>query len=246
MLRFTPLLLLQAFCIYHAYTNKANRIWYFLIIFLPLLGCILYLYYHFVNKQNIQKVSRGLESIVNTNAELERLEKQMAFSDTIQNMTLVADKYVELERYKEAIALYEQCLEGYNANDPETIKKLAWAHYLDENYEGTVQYGNRIKEDKYFLKSTEAVGYAWALFYVGQLSDAESVFVKMDVSFTNYMPRMEYAKFLHESERNPEALSKLEELMDEFTHISGNEKRDLRSTIWAIEQLYREFKAPSS
>ncbi|MCE7997133.1 MAG: hypothetical protein HEP71_34555 [Roseivirga sp.] len=241
MLRLTPLLLLQGFCIYHAYKHKADWRWYLLIIILPLIGCLIYLYVNFVNKQNINTVSKGVKSVINTSYELEQLEKQMAFSDTIQNKTLVADKYVELERYSEAIDLYESCLEGFNENDPKIIKKLTWVCYLTENYERSVFYGNKVKSDPYFLKSKDAIGYAWSLFYVGQQQQSEELFSKMDVAFANYVHRMEYAKFLHESDRQTEAISKLEEVMAEFEHMEVREKREQRGTIRAIQQLYDQY-----
>lgn len=245
MLRLTPLLLLQGFCIYHAYTNKADWKWYALIIFLPLIGSIIYLYVNFVNRQNVNTVSKGVKSVINSNYELEQLEKQMAFSDTIQNKTLVADKYVELERYTEAIDLYESCLEGFNHSDPKILKKLIKALYHAENYEQAVFYGNKIQDDKYFLKSEEAICYAWSLFYQDKQKEAEVLFEKMDVAFANYVHRMEYAKFLHEVGQQDEALAKLEEVMAEFEHMESHERRNLRPTTRAIEQLYREFKVPS-
>ncbi len=246
MLRLTPLLILQGFCIYHAYTHKADWRWYALIIFLPFIGSVIYLYVNFVNKRNINTVSKGVKSVINTNYELEQLEKQMDFSDTIQNKTLVADKYVELERYTEAIDLYESCLEGFNHSDPKILKKLIRALYLNENYREAVVYGNKIQHDKYFLKSEEAICYAWSLFYEGQQKEAEALFEKMDVGFANYVHRMEYAKFMHESGQTDQALSKLEELIAEFGHMESHERRNLRPTTRAIEQLYRELKAPAS
>lgn len=245
MLRLTPLLFLQGFCIYHAYTHKADWRWYLLILFLPFIGCIIYLYVHFVNKQNINTVSKGVKSVMNTNYELEQLEKQMEFSDTIQNKTLVADKYVELERYPEAITLYESCLEGFNHSDPKTIKKLIKALYLGEDYGQAAFYGNKIKNDPYFIKSEEAICYAWSLFYEGRQNEAEALFEKTDVGFANYVHRMEYAKMLHEAGSTGEALSKLEEIIAEFEHMESHERRNLRATTRAIEQLYRQLKSGS-
>lgn len=242
MVSFTPLLILQVFCLYHAYTNKVDVKWYFLIILIPLIGSLIYLYYHFVNRQNIKTVSQGVESILNTDSQLLRLEKQMEFSDTVQNKTLVADKYVELGRYLEATDLYESCLEGYNQNDPKTIQKLVKAYYLDENYEKSVSYGNKLKGNPYFLKSEDAICYAWSLYYTGKVEEAEALFSKMDVAFANYIHRMEYAKFLHELDRKEEAIAKLEESISEFDHMESHEKRNMRQTIRAIELLYKEFQ----
>ena len=43
MFRFyTPILILQVFCLYHAYKNKSENWWYFLILMFPLIGSLIY------------------------------------------------------------------------------------------------------------------------------------------------------------------------------------------------------------
>ena len=50
--------LLQVFCIYHAYKNRKETHWYFIIFFLPIIGGIIYLVTQVFNKQDIAKAGR--------------------------------------------------------------------------------------------------------------------------------------------------------------------------------------------
>lgn len=243
MFGFFPLsIILQAFCIYHAYTNKADQKWFFIIIFLPLIGSGLYLYHHFYNRQNITKVSEGFKEVVNTNYSVQKLEKEVKFSDTITNKTNLADKYLELGRYQEAADLYESCLEGFNADNADLLRRLVKVHYLLENYGKSVAYGHQVNGNKTFSKSKEKIAYAWSLFYENEEEKAEKVFSEMDSTFTNYPHRMEFAKFLNESGKREDALSKLEELMDEYDHMEAREKRQNRAVNRDIVRLYGEIK----
>ena len=58
---FTPILLLQAFCVYHAYRNNVEQRWYWLILFLPLFGCIIYLVQNFNSASTIKSLEENVK-----------------------------------------------------------------------------------------------------------------------------------------------------------------------------------------
>ena len=53
---YTPVFLLQAFCVYHAYRNNVEQRWYWLILFFPLFGCIIYLVQNFNTASTIKSL----------------------------------------------------------------------------------------------------------------------------------------------------------------------------------------------
>jgi hypothetical protein len=84
-----PLIIgLQAFCIYHAYKNNSEQKWFWLIIFFPLIGCIIYLYHHFYSKENVRTISEGIKETVDKNYQTRKLEDKLNFSDSVQNKTV--------------------------------------------------------------------------------------------------------------------------------------------------------------
>lgn len=235
---YTPVLLLQAFCVYHAYRNNAEQRWYWLIIFFPLVGCIIYLVDNFYNRKNIQTIAKGVQEVINTNYRLEQLEKAMRFNNSLANKTNLADAYVQYARYPEAIELYTDCLAGFMSDDPTLRIKLLQTHFLNRDYDSTIAVGETLASEKSFEKAEEKVSYAWALHYTGRTDRAGEVFDAMDKSFTNYHQRLEYCKFLQQTSK-PEVLKeKLSELFGEIEHMQRSERRLKRDVIREIKDLY--------
>src|SRR5688572_7886882 len=127
---YTPLLILQAFCVYHAYKNNVEQRWYWLIIFFPLVGCLIYLYHNFYNQSTVQTISQGVKGVVNSNYRVEQLEKALRFNDNVANKVNLADAYAKLGRFEEAIELYTDCLSGFMAEDPELRMKVVHAAFM--------------------------------------------------------------------------------------------------------------------
>ena len=83
MFRFLPIVvIIQGYCLYHAYTNRVYQRWFWFIIIFPLLGSVVYLYHHFYSKRNTAVLSEGLKGIVNSNYEVEKMEKELKLTDS--------------------------------------------------------------------------------------------------------------------------------------------------------------------
>lgn len=236
MFRFVPLVvILQLYCLYHAHKNNADQKWYWLVIFLPVVGCLFYLYYHFYNRQTVQVVSEGIKGVINTNYEVEKLEERLQATDSDLNKGLLADKYQEMQRYTEAIDLYESILKGSTYGETHIVKALVNAHYKEGNYAQAVEYAEKLEGDREFGKSEEKVAYAWSLHEIQETAKAETVFKEMNSSYSNYPQRMEYARFLNAIDRKDEAVAFLKELLAEFDQMRPEEKRAKRMILQNIQ-----------
>ena len=241
MFRFFPLILvLQGFCIYHAYKNYNLQWWFFVIFFLPLIGSLIYLYVHFYSRKNIENFSEGVKSVLNTNYQIEKLEKEVKVADTTTNRIRLADEYVNVGRVEEAIGLYQKSMTGISADDPELLLKMMKASYLHKDFKRVVECGEKIKNDYAFKNAEERVAYAWSLYYLGQSDSAETHFQDMNARFSNYMHRLEYSKFMQITERPTEAKNLLAELMEEYDQLDSYEKRLKKPIMKEIKQLYQQ------
>jgi hypothetical protein len=238
---YTPILILQAFCVYHAYRSGAEQRWYWLIVFFPLIGCLIYLFHNFYNRGTVSSITEGVKEVVNSNYKIEQLERALRFSDNIKNKLNLADAYMTYGRVKGASDLYADCLQGFMADDPALKMKLLYAHFLNENYSEAVALGKTLEMEKSFKNSDARLAFAWALHFTGASTAADKIFSDMDRSFTNYQQRMEYAKFLLKTDRAEEARLKLSELMEEFEHMKGPERRLKRDTIREVKDLYENL-----
>ena len=243
MIRFFPIVLaLQAFCIWHAYKNRSEQMWYWLIFFLPLIGCLLYLYHHFYSRKNVEVVSEGIKEAVIKNYKIEKLEKELNFSDSVLNRTNLADEYMNIGQYQKAIELYNSCLETFDKDNPHTIKKLVECCYYAKDYEESVKWGNEVKNDSEFYKSEAGIFYAWSHFHLGKTELAEENFKKMDKSYSNYSQRVEYSKFLNQTDQKAEAKEKLRKLKDEWIQMTSYQKKFYQGLNRTIDNVMNEIE----
>ncbi len=154
-------------------------------------------------------------------------------------VVVLADKYVELERFSEAIELYESCLKGHSKDNVHVLKALVLAHYKNLNYDQAIAYGDRLSEDKSFAKSTKKIAYAWSLYQNSELGRAEDCFRSMDSRFEKYHQRIEYSKYLYTIDKKTEAIEKLEELLAEFDLMQPRDRRDKIVLLKMIKSLHR-------
>lgn len=237
---YTPLLILQAFCLYHAYRHQAEQKWYWFILIFPGVGCAIYLYHAFYNRSNLQTLKQGLQGVLNSNYHIEQMEKQVRFSDNVTNKTRLADAYMQVGRYEEALTLYKECLStGFMADDPDLRMKALQASFMKEDYTETISYGKSMASEKTFHNSEARIDYAWALHYAGKEAQAADVFKDLDKSFTNYRHRANYCKFLLQTNK-PEVLKEtLICLLEEFEHMDTNQRRYYRTVINEVKEMAR-------
>jgi hypothetical protein len=241
-LKLYPLIIgLQLFFLYHAFKNKADQKWFYLIFFFPAIGALMYLYHHFYSKENISSITEGVKGAINTNYETKKLESELDFSDTIQNKTNLADKYYGLKRYGEAQQLYESCRETFNKNNPDILQKLVRIYFAQKDYNKVIEYSKIIKNKAEFIDSHENIMLAWAFFNEDKIEEAKDEFKKMDGLFCNYNNRLEYAKFLNKADKKEAAVDKVEQLLGEINQMNSQEKRGKRDVYKAIKQFHTEL-----
>ena len=243
MSRLYPLVfIIQGYCIYHAYKNQKGYHWYLIILFLPIIGSLIYLFKNFGTQVNIDTVSETIKGAVNSNYEVEKLLKESKYTDTIANKIKLADVFASKEKYLQAIALYESCLQGFNSDDIKTKEKLMVAKYFIEDYNGVKELGDDLNEDPMFKNSESRIVYAWSLSFLDDNEKAEDVFKAMDIRFGNYVHRSEYAKFLMEQKRPLEAKELLTELENEISHMDTGEQRQKKPIRREINNLLRSVR----
>jgi hypothetical protein len=197
--------------------------------------------HNYNNKSTLHSITENVKEVVISNYRIEQLEKALRFSDNFRNKTNLADAYMDIGRYKDAIGLYAGCLEGFMSEDPSIRMKLLKAHFMDGNYAQAIESGRGLDREKIFRDSEERVAYAWALFMDGKRDEAERVFEDMDRSFTNHYHRLEYCKYLLKVEKPESAKEKLRDLLEEFDQMQHIERRSKKSLFREVRDLYENY-----
>lgn len=154
---------LQIICGYHVYKTRNHYYWFFAIIFLPAIGCIIYIITQMINKRDVNVVQKEITTIINPTKKVKDLEKQLAFSDTFQNKIDLADAYLKINDYNNAATHYRNALEGFHKQDFYTISQLVKCLFNQEDYDGLVQLVTPIANKQEFKKSPTQFLYGLSL-----------------------------------------------------------------------------------
>jgi hypothetical protein len=238
---YTPILALQAFCLYHAYKINGEQKWFWLIIFFPLVGCVIYLYQELYSRRSAEHLFEVAKGMFNSNYNINKLEKALQFTDTITNKINLANAYMAAHRPADAIPLYKSCLESFKANDPIITIKLLIAYYEMADYKQTIKYGQQLSKEKVFERSEAKIAYASALYQDDKIDEAEAVFKSMDSSYTNYPHRIAYCQFLAQTDRSVKAKQKAEEMLNEFQHMGRLEQKQFTKEWREAKNIYRSL-----
>ncbi|WP_303318084.1 hypothetical protein Q4Q34_11895 [Flavivirga abyssicola] len=238
---FYLIIALQAFCLYHLYKNRNPYYWAFLIFFIPVLGCIIYLITQVYNKRDAEKITNEITHIINPTKKVRDLEKQLQFSESYQNRVNLADAYLEIKDYNNAIPHYLEALEDSSQSDFYVTKQLIEAYFNIEDCESVILYVEKIKEHPEFKKSRTQFLYGLALERVGKLEEAEEHLKQIDIRYSFYDERLIYAKFLLSRGKKEQAKAVLEDVHTESQHMTKPNKRIYRGTILEVEKLLADF-----
>lgn len=228
---------LQGYCVYHCYTSRNQYYWIFAIIFLPVVGSLLYLFMNVIHKQDIDKVQEGLATVVNPSKRIADLEKRFKFATTFENQVTLADAYLDAEHYEKAIENYEASLRDVFKEDFYVLSKLQEAYYFSSQFDKAKEYAERIKDKPKFKKSRAAFLYALTLEKKGDVQKAEELLQSFDAPYARYQERLELAKFFIRNAKTSKARDLLNEMVIESEGMSKTSYRQNRMLIKKAKEL---------
>ncbi len=239
MFRYYPLvILLYAYCIYHAYTNKADQKWFWIILIFPFFGSAFYLYDTFYRRDEINDIREEVKNTLVSDYKTNKLEKHLKYTDTVSNRVILGDEYTRKGDYIQALSLYNSCNEGLYKDDVHLLLKIVKSNYLLEDYKGVIESGDKLKQKKEFANSNEKAAYAWALYYENRSEEALKNFEDLNRSYSNYECRLEYVKFLSLTDKSNEAKSLIEKMLEEIESMDSYEKKLKKAVYKEIKSTY--------
>ncbi len=237
---------LQIYCIYQIIKRHHQWWWILFVLFVPVIGCAVYILLKIVNQQKIGQevnaVQSDLGTIFNPGGKIKELEKQVAFSDTFVNKVALGDAYLVSKMYDKAIEMYESTRKGVHDNDPHVNKQLIHAYFHKHQYDEVIRIAQQAKENKEFEKSNAKVLYALALEQNDQTEEAGRILQSMNGQYSDLEPRIIYAQFLMRQEQKDDAKNLLEEIITEGEHMSNFELKNKRQWIQKAQVELKSLK----
>ena len=123
------MLLVQLAFAVHALRRGYPVYWVFLIVFVPVIGCLLYVIMVLLPEMTQSRAAtdgaRVLRKALNPGKVLRDCEAALELSDTVSNRVALAEAYREHGKLDEAMALYERSLTGIYRDDPALLARWA-------------------------------------------------------------------------------------------------------------------------
>jgi hypothetical protein len=222
------IIILQAVCVIHCVRKGNQSKWIWLIVFLPLIGGLVYIFSEMLTKRDLNVVQSNISTVVFPTARLKELERKLEFSNTFDNKVALADGYLAAGMTDKAVALYESSLVGVFSDNYYVLTKLIEAYTEQGRTDDILKVAAIARKSPEFNKSHAHVLYALALERAGRKADAEKEFLTMKGTYSNFEGRFNYAQFLGRDSRNQEAAEIYSEILEEASHMSRGEGRNNR------------------
>ncbi|EHQ25422.1 PLDc N-terminal domain-containing protein [Mucilaginibacter paludis] len=220
---------LQVICAIHCIQRGNQNKWIWLIVFLPVVGSIAYIYTEMLSGRNMRGPKLDVGAIINPGGKIKKLEENLRFTDTFANKIKLADAYLAAGYTGQAIELYESSLTGTFADNEHAISQLMLAYFNKQRYEDVITSARKISRSQKFPKSKAHMFYALSLENVGQPEAAETEFKAMKGRYSCFEQRYQYGKFLLRVGRDDDARRIFTDILDELPHLSSMERKSNRA-----------------
>ena len=225
---------LQIYCAVHSYRRGTLNRWIFLIIFLPVIGSIIYIYSEVLSKRNsfrtIGKPTLDVGAVLNPGGKIKKLEEELRFTDTFANKVKLADAYLAAGFTDKAIDLYKASLTGAFAENEHVLAQLIVAYFEQQRYEEVIPIAKKLYKLPQFARSKAHMLYAMSLENTGNTEQAENEFKVMKGRYSYFEQRYQYGLFLMRQERYDDASQIFSDMLDEEQHLGSMEKKINR--VW--------------
>lgn len=220
-------IILQAICAIHCIRKGNQQKWIWLIVFLPFVGCIAYIYTEIINNKSSSFRVQSNSKSFSFGSGIKKLEENLKFSDTFNNRIALADAYLKNNQTDKAVLLYEESLKGTFASNEYVCMQLILAYNELSRYNDIVAITPKVYNQPQFARTKAHTYYAIALGKLNQVEAAEKEFKLLNGKFSNYESRYNYGLFLLQQQRKDEAKKIWQSILSEIEHMTYSERRNI-------------------
>ncbi len=204
-------IIFQVYFVIHAIKNGKDRFWVYIIIFFPLVGCLVYFFIEVL--PDLQTTHRA-KSKAKKKRKLSYLKDQVELSPSVKNKKALAEHYLNKGRFNQAIELYQSCLEGVHENDPAIVEGICLAVFFNGDIEKAKSYLINLREIREEFKGDEFdLLFARACEELGEFDLALKEYPEIIKMFSGDEARCRYAMLLHKLGKKDDAKKHFNEII---------------------------------
>jgi hypothetical protein len=227
------LLGLQIALAIHAYRTGRMNPWLWLIVFVPGLGCLLYVILELLPEWTSGAAARrlrvGAVETLDPGRRYRDFARAVAIAPTVQNKMNLADEALRLGRAAEAVRLYEESAVGIHASEPGILLGLARARFAAGDFAGTLTAVETLRaaEPAHHKPDTDLL-VARSLEALGRTAEALAIYAPLAESYPGEEARARYADLLSRTGDVPGSRAEYAEIIRRVELQGGGYKRAQR------------------
>jgi hypothetical protein len=234
---------LQALCVVHSYRRGTLNRWIWLIVFIPVIGSLVYIYSEILSTRRVNTPKIDIGAIINPGGKIKKLEDELQFTDTFANKVKLADAYLAAGFVDKAVDLYEASLTGAFAENEYVMAQLIDGYYQQQRFEDVIPLAKKLYKLPQFTRSKAHLLYALALENLGEAEAAETEFKAMKGRYSYFEQRYQYGLFLVRANRDDEARGLFTEMLNEGPHLGPVEQKSNRMWLAKAKDELKKISA---
>lgn len=210
--------LLQFICLVHMVRTGRPYWWTWIIVAGSYLGVAVYAFTQILpDLQNDPRARRGVKTVVkrlDPTRDLRRLRDELARADTVHNRLSLGSEFLELGEAAEAEQIFQGCLKGMHAGDPDILLAVAKAQFAQGKCSESLQtLTDLIAANPGFQSADGHLLYARSLEALQRPDEALKEYQVLDDSYPGEEARVRMAELLKSLGREREMRVLLEKTL---------------------------------
>jgi len=234
------IILLQVACAVHCVRTGRAYWWLFIILFFPLVGCIVYAIVEILPdlRHHGRRAARTVARTVDRDYDLKQQADRLALSDTVENKLKLAAECLDTGRTDEAIEIYQSCLTGMHRDDPNIMLGLAQAYFAAGRYSDTRDTLDAlIKANPDFKSADGHLLFARSLEELGEVDKALDEYRALAGYFPGLEAKCRYAILLKRRGRLEEARDLFDDILRSARNFSGFYRKEKQWVDLARQEM---------
>ncbi|GEM48175.1 tetratricopeptide repeat protein [Deinococcus cellulosilyticus] len=237
---------LQIAFIVHALITRRQIFWFFLLLFVPVISVILYLFMEVLPDARRSRVSIKpvLDSFKSADARIRERQEALDEINTPENRRALAQAYLQAGRMAEAEQTLEPLLTGIYRDDPLFQYEVAQIKFLNgkpDEARGILQ--KLLLQAPHELKGKARILMALTLEKLGDAEGARQQHLEAIQVFSGEEARYRYAEFLVTQGEKEEAGRQLDLLLKSVRKASPTYRRQEREWETQAQKLKQTLQA---
>jgi hypothetical protein len=213
---------LMVVCVVHAVRNGNMFPWIYLIVFLPLIGSLIYFVMEIVpglmRSRGVRGARAGFAHTIDPNKNYRQALRAADLVGSVDSKRALAEHYAKRGQSGEAVALYKDIIQGQFADDPALLSGLARAQFAGGDGAGAqATLEHLFTANPAFISEAVHLIYARALELQGKDQDAAEEYARLVPYFAGEEARARYAAVLDRLGRKDEARALYEQIVKNLT-----------------------------